>query len=297
MSFYPVKDSRILTCPATHTSNSLDGRELRTRNGRPQGCLLASLYDNVDRSKLKADQVSVIIGDNFCCVSIPNYQLHDSHTRSPISKKHFCPGWMARSEWTRSGRAVRDTTVADYSTPGVKTTRRVTYRPPITISPFLLGLSVSYFKQTLWRCGQLWPYLGMGSMGTGLDRDCNAMGDAAEISHRVPSTLIPRSVGRWADMILPGREDPRNCMDLGQSKWDQKFGKIECEFSLYDKRRWKWDDVYLLRGLPHIYSPSLCPPPLPLNLHTTTVDPWRCTWSSVFGMHLETEIEWTQRCT
>jgi len=94
------------------------------------------------------------------------------------------------------------------------------------------------------------------------------IGDAVKISPRVPSTLSSRSIGRWEDMILPGREDPRN---LGQSEWDQKFGKIECEFSLYDKRRWKWDDVYLLRGLPNIYSLSLCPPPLPLYL-------WICTW-------------------
>jgi len=101
-----------------------------------------------------------------------------------------------------------------------------------------------------------------------------AMGDAPKISPRIPSTLSSRSIGRWEDMILPGREDPRNCADpqnLGQSEWDQKLGKIECEFSLYDKRRWKWDDVYLLRGLPNIYSPSLCPPLLPLYL-------WICTW-------------------
>jgi len=137
----------------------------------------------------------------------------------------------------------------------------------------------------------------MGSLGTRLRRDCNAMGDAAKISPRVPSTFSSRSVGRWEYMILPSREDPHNCVDLGQSEWNQKFGKIECEFSLYDERRWKWDDVYLLRGLPNKYSPSLCPHQLPLNLLTTAVAPWRCTWSSVFDMHLETEIVWTLRCT
>jgi len=204
---------------------------------------------------------------------------------------------MGPSEWTPPVRAVRDTPVADHSAPGVKTTGHVTYRPPIAVSPSLLALSVSYFKQTLWCCGQLWPYVRMGSLGTRLHRDCNAMGNTAKISLPVPSTFSSRSVGRWEDMILPGREDPRNCMDLGQSEWDQKFGKIECEFSLYDKRRWKWDDVYLLQGLPNIYSPSLCPPPLPLYLRITAVAPWRCTWSSVFGMLLETVIEWTQRCT
>jgi hypothetical protein len=72
-----------------------------------------------------------------------------------ISKKHFRLGGRAASEWTRSIRAVRDTLAADYSAPGVNTTRRVAYRPLIAVSPFLLALSVSYFKQTLWRCGQL----------------------------------------------------------------------------------------------------------------------------------------------
>jgi len=54
-----------------------------------------------------------------------------------ISKKHFHPGGMAPSEWMRSVRAVRDTPVADYSAPGVNTTCRVAYRPPIAVSLFL----------------------------------------------------------------------------------------------------------------------------------------------------------------
>jgi len=70
-----------------------------------------------------------------------------------ISKKHFRLGGMALSEWTRSVKAVRDTTVGEYSAPGVKTTHRVTYRPPMAVLPFLLTPLVSYFKQTLWRCG------------------------------------------------------------------------------------------------------------------------------------------------
>jgi len=71
------------------------------------------------------------------------------------SKKHFRPGGMAPSEWTCSVRAIRHTPVADYSAPGVNTTRRVAYRPPIAVSPFLFAHSVPYFKQTLWHCGQL----------------------------------------------------------------------------------------------------------------------------------------------
>jgi hypothetical protein len=154
-----------------------------------------------------------------------------------ISKKHFHPGGMAASEWMCSIRAVRDTPVADYSVPGVNTTHRVAYRPPIAISQFLLTLSVAYFKlATLWCCSQLWPYVRMGSLGTRLHRDCNGMGDAAKITPHIPSTLCSRSVGgRSEDMILPGCKDPRNCADprnLGKSEWDQKLGKIECVFSL-----------------------------------------------------------------
>jgi len=54
-----------------------------------------------------------------------------------FSKKHFRPGGMAPSEWTRSVRAVRDTPVADDSPPGINTTCHVAHRPPITVSPFL----------------------------------------------------------------------------------------------------------------------------------------------------------------
>jgi len=65
---------------------------------------------------------------------------------------------MAPSEWTRSVRAVRDTPVADYSAPGVDTTRRVVYRPPITVSLSLRILLVSYFQRSLGHCGQLWQW-------------------------------------------------------------------------------------------------------------------------------------------
>jgi hypothetical protein len=72
-----------------------------------------------------------------------------------ISNKFLRPGGMAASEWTRSVRAVRDTPVAEYSAPGVNSTRRIPYRPLIAVSTFLHVLSVSYFKQSLWRFGQL----------------------------------------------------------------------------------------------------------------------------------------------
>jgi len=111
-----------------------------------------------------------------------------------ISKPKFHPGRMAPSEWTPCVRAVRGTQVADYSVPGVSSKRRIPYHPLITASPFLLILSVSKFKQSLWCCGQLWPYVGMGSLGTHCHQDCHGTGDAANISPRVPSTCAPNAI-------------------------------------------------------------------------------------------------------
>jgi len=53
--------------------------------------------------------------------------------------------------------AVSNTRVKDCSAPGANTMHRVAYHPPIAVSPFLLALSVSHCKRTLWRWGQLWP--------------------------------------------------------------------------------------------------------------------------------------------
>jgi len=105
------------------------------------------MHQLLDSQTWECDQVTVPFS--------PHGELADGGRSCSISKKHFRPGGMAPSEWTRSVRAVRDTPVTDYSTPGVNTTRRVAYRPLIAVSPFLLALSVFYFKQTLWRCGQL----------------------------------------------------------------------------------------------------------------------------------------------
>ena len=85
-------------------------------------------------------------------VSTPLSEVSGSGTSA---RKYFRPGGMAPSEWMRYVRGIRDTLVADYSVPGLNTTRRVAYLPPIPVSVFLLALSVSYCKRTLWCCGQL----------------------------------------------------------------------------------------------------------------------------------------------
>jgi len=72
--------------------------------------------------------------------------LAPKHLQASISKKHFRPGGMAPSEWTRSVRAVRDTPVEDNSAPCANMTRHVAYRPPSAVSPFLLAPSVSCCK-------------------------------------------------------------------------------------------------------------------------------------------------------
>ena len=38
------------------------------------------------------------------------------------------------------------------------------------------------------------PYIGLGSLGTHLHRDCNVMGDAAKISLRIPSTCMQNAI-------------------------------------------------------------------------------------------------------
>ena len=111
-----------------------------------------------------------------------------------ISKKYFGPGRMAQSECTHSVRAVRDTSVAGNSAPAVNSTRRIPDRPLIAVSPFLLVLMVSYFKRSLSRCGQLSPYVRMGSLGLRLNWDCNAMGDTAKISPLVSSTCARNAI-------------------------------------------------------------------------------------------------------
>jgi len=112
----------------------------------------------------------IVFWQPFDCLHVLQpLSLHCSviiHIIRCFCKNHFFPGGMAVSEWMRSFRAVTDVWVANYSAPGTNTMRRIAYHPWIAVLPFLLTLSVSYCKRTLWRCGQLWPYVGMGSIGT-----------------------------------------------------------------------------------------------------------------------------------
>jgi len=107
-----------------------------------------------------------------------------------ISKKSFRPCGIAPSEWRPWFKLVRDIPVENYSPPCLSTTCQITYRSRIVVSLFLLGLLVSYHKRTLWCCGQLWPYVGMGSLGALLNPDCNAMRDVATISLCILSTCV-----------------------------------------------------------------------------------------------------------
>jgi hypothetical protein len=97
--------------------------------------------------------------------------------------------------------------VADSSMPSVDTMRCIVYHPPITVSLSLRVLSVSYFNQSHWRCGKLGQYFGMGSLGTRLHRDCNAMGDVANISPRVPSPCVQNAILCFLIIhIIPSRQ-------------------------------------------------------------------------------------------
>jgi len=111
-----------------------------------------------------------------------------------ISKIKFCLGGVAPWKWTPLITAVNDTPVADFSVPSVNTTCRIAYRPLIPVEPSPLVLMVSYSEWSLWRCHQLWPYVGMVTLGTRWHRDCNVMGDAAKISPCVPSTCAQNAI-------------------------------------------------------------------------------------------------------
>jgi len=112
-------------------------------------------------------------------------------------------------------------------------------------------------------------------------------------------------------MILLGHENPRNCVDLGMSEWDQKLGKKECVFSFYDEIRWKWDEVKMRWGEDEMMSiypgvSRICTPRRSVHLRY----PWISIhlpslignvlegrhWAS-YELHREAEIEWTHRCT
>ena len=126
---------------------------------------------------------------------------------SGISKYFFHPGGMCLSKWMHSVRALRDTPVAGYSTPGVNSMPRFVYWPSILVSLFLLALLVFYLKQTLWLGGRLWPDVGMGSLCTHFNQECNAMGDAVTISLSIPSTCIQNAILSLLNIhIIPSRQ-------------------------------------------------------------------------------------------
>jgi len=112
-------------------------------------------------------------------------------------------------------------------------------------------------------------------------------------------------------MILPGVEDPRN---LRQSEWDLKLGKI-------DEMEVRWCLSTLGSAeyiLPVAQSTSVTPVSpytrrrsLKMYWEAVIKRVWRCFWTprsselrdalgcrdrASLEMHLETEIEWTQRC-
>jgi len=84
---------------------------------------------------------------------------------------------------------------------------RVAYGPQITVSPLVLTWSVAYFKQTLYRCGELWPSIGLGSFGSRLHLNYNAISDTAKISPCVPSPCVQNAIFSFLVIhIIPRRQ-------------------------------------------------------------------------------------------
>jgi len=137
------------------------------------------------------------------------YTMRDSKSVSPVTifrdempLKAFNYLSNENSVWAerfrQSGRAKSETS----ETPQWRITLHPTSMPRVTLHITLQSLFHHFFPVCLSPIlnensgfeGQLWPYVGVGSLGTGLQRDCNAMGDAAKASPRVASTTAQNTI-------------------------------------------------------------------------------------------------------
>ena len=214
---------------------------------------------------------------------------------------------MGASEWMRSVRAVRNTLVADYFAPGVNATHCVAYCPPIAVLLFLLALSVCYFKQTLWLWGQLWPCVGMGSLGTRLHRYCNGWHSTNYSSRSFYINLEERrkKVTRYHTTLLWGSTQSSEPTKSWKELMRRKVGDAVVEAVI--ERVWRYTWRLWLCELAGRNRASL-----QMHLEAVIYWVWGCPgtpWSSEFGhalggrdgvnpeMHLEAMIEWVWSCT
>jgi len=164
----------------------------------------SKLHSHCTILKVRVNAVSKIVGYASWVTTVVIGCSHSSMMYC-ISKTKFRPGGMVPAEWNRPIRAVRNTLVAVYSAPGINTMRHVAYHPPITVSPILHVLPVSYCNQLLWRCGQLWPYIRIGLLGMRMYCNCNVIGNAAKMTARIPFICAPNVIlFLVTEHIIPG---------------------------------------------------------------------------------------------
>jgi len=95
----------------------------------------------------------------------------------------------------------------------------------------------------------------------------------------------------WEHMILPGVEDPHNCLDpwnLGCSKCDQSLDTIEWLFSLYHKRMSTYSrvrQIYIARHSVHLHYPCI-----PIHLPFLVEDVLGGRDRASLKIHMETNI-------
>jgi len=157
----------------------------------------------------------------------------------------------------------------------------------------------------------------MGSLGTWLHQDCNPIGDSAKISALVPCTLCSRSVGRrWVDMILPGREDPHNCVDPWKERVIPEVGNVRVCILIVWQDEMKMRSCLSTPGSPeYILHVAHCTSVYPLSpythhhsfhlrypcisVHPTSLlnDILGASGRSSVEMHWEAVIQWVWRYT
>jgi len=128
--------------------------------------------------------------------------------RCPSSVKNI----SVRAEWLhQSRRALSEPS----ETPWWRITPRTASIPPVALHVSLRSLFHCFFslcrspilKQHYGGEGQLWPYVGMGSLGTRLHWNCNAMGNAAKTTQRVPSICPQNAILSWLILhIIPSHQ-------------------------------------------------------------------------------------------
>jgi len=172
------------------------------------------------------------------------------------------------------------------------------------------ALSVSYFKQTLWLWGQLWPYIGMSSVGTCLHRHSNGWcsENLFSCSFNIKLEECRKKVRRYDTTRPGGYTQLRRSMKSRKEQVRPKVGKD----TVYFCSMIRWDENEMMAIYPRVSRIHTPHHTWTMYLEGVIEQVSRCTLrprsselsDALLGhhrasleMHLEAEMDRTQRCT